>query len=305
MRTVHVDRRTVLGALGGTLVGVASGASPALSEAQRNLIESDNSIIKDQYAAEMNIRRDLLASFPYERLQTTAIEAFDLAETLKNKGRGYPIITGTDDDDIWQLAERIQSATRTPEQILAVAESIDFPGSLKGYFDELDLRMEKLIQGDDSNAKSKTYSDLRPTPPLGDWPNIDPESLKIPPSLAAALASHFQPEDPAQILLIPTDDSTAIPAYLNWGGWNRCPAPEYQVAGLRSWRSRYGAELISLRSDVLACRVARRPMTQEEALSLANEQYLYDEDLVLQNTQNFATLAAIRMSFDWWTFWWD
>lgn len=300
-----MDRRTVLRMLGGTLIGATSGAGAAPADPQEEAKMPARSNAQNYYTEEITRRKNLAASFPYERIQTTAIKAFDLMEKLKNKGRGYPILTGTDEDDLWQIVEQIQSDIRTPEQILSIADSIDFPADLNKYFKKIDEDMEELLNGGNSTEPRDKYSESAPEPPLGEWPDIDPNYLKIPPGLGTALASHFQPEDPAQILLIPTDDSTAIPAYLKWGGWNRCPAPEYQIAGLRSWRSRYNAELVSLRTDILVARVQRLPATREEALSLAHEQYLYDEDLVLQNTQNFATLAAIRMSFDWWTFWWD
>jgi hypothetical protein len=55
----------------------------------------------------------------------------------------------------------------------------------------------------------------------------------------------------AQLVVLPTDDWTTIPAYLNWGNWNGCPAPEYHIAALRPWRDRFGAELIGLSHDVM------------------------------------------------------
>src|SRR5580658_4241377 len=40
------------------------------------------------------------------------------------------------------------------------------------------------------------------------------------------------PLEKVQILILPTDDSSTIPAYLHWGHWNGCPAPEYHIAAL-------------------------------------------------------------------------
>jgi hypothetical protein len=89
------------------------------------------------------------------------------------------------------------------------------------------------------------------------------------------------------------------------GGWNACPAPEYHVAALPSWHERYGAELVAIGGDVIELRVSRRPAGRIEALTLAREMYLYDEDIVSQGTETFAMLAATLMASDWWFFRWD
>jgi hypothetical protein len=107
------------------------------------------------------------------------------------------------------------------------------------------------------------------------------------------------------IALIPTDDWTAIPAFFQFGAWNACPPPEYHVAALRSWRDRYGAELVGLSHDVLELRVAGRPASRAIALDLAREQYAYCNDIVDQGTGTLSGLAASLMASDWWHFWWD
>jgi hypothetical protein len=96
-----------------------------------------------------------------------------------------------------------------------------------------------------------------------------------------------------------------MPAYLHWGQWNGCPAPEYQIAALRSWRERFGAELVGLSRDVMNVRVQSRPPTREVALELAREQYVYCSDIVDQGVQTLSALAAVLMESDWWYFWWD
>jgi Domain of unknown function (DUF4253) len=78
---------------------------------------------------------------------------------------------------------------------------------------------------------------------------------------------------------------TAIPAYLRWGGWNDCPAPEYHVAAMRSWRDRYEAELVGMSSDTINLRVSRRPKTRDKALALAREHYVYCSDIIDQGVQ--------------------
>ena len=105
--------------------------------------------------------------------------------------------------------------------------------------------------------------------------------------------------------LVPTDDWTTIPAYLRWGGWNDCPRAEYHVAAMRTWRDRYGAELVGMSSDTINVRVATRPKSREEALALARDQYIYCADVIDQGVYTYSALAADLMANDWWYFWWD
>jgi hypothetical protein len=77
------------------------------------------------------------------------------------------------------------------------------------------------------------------------------------------------------------------------------------VAALRSWRDRFGAELVGLGFDTMNLRVARRPQTRAEALELAREQDLYSQDLVDQVAGTLSHLAADLMTHEWWFFWWD
>jgi hypothetical protein len=78
-----------------------------------------------------------------------------------------------------------------------------------------------------------------------------------------------------------------------------------QVAAMRTWRDRYGAELIGMSSDTLNLRVATRPKTRQEALALARDHYVYCTDIVDQGLQTYSALAASLMANEWWFFWWD
>jgi hypothetical protein len=134
----------------------------------------------------------------------------------------------------------------------------------------------------------------------GDWP-ASPE-----PSIGLSVVRNLgQPLSKVFIGVAPTDDWTTIPAYLRWGNWNDCPAVECHVAAMRTWRDRYGAELIGVSSDTLNVRVAAKPATREEALALARDQYIYCSDIVDQGADTYSTLATYLMANDWWYFWWD
>jgi hypothetical protein len=139
-------------------------------------------------------------------------------------------------------------------------------------------------------------------PPLGEWPATPNPSAGL--SVAHNLLTR-KPLPKVYIGLAPTDDWTAIPAFLRWGGWNDCPRAEYHIAALRTWRDRYGAELVGINSDTINLRVATKPKTREEALALAREQYIYCADSIDQGVGTLSALAADLMADDWWYFWWD
>jgi hypothetical protein len=138
-------------------------------------------------------------------------------------------------------------------------------------------------------------------PALGDWP-AQAESF---PTLGVAVDFDGKPIDKAHIILVPTDDWTTVPAHLRWGGANACPPAEFHVAALRSWRDRFGAELVGLGPDRMCVRLQRLPKTREAALDLAREHFGYCEDLVYQGFGALRPLAAALMQSDWWDFWWD
>jgi hypothetical protein len=70
-----------------------------------------------------------------------------------------------------------------------------------------------------------------------------------------------------------------------------CPEPELQVALLREWREVYNARPVCMTGDVLECYVPRPPDTEETAMKLAAEQWIYCDDIVGQGTQSVRNLA--------------
>lgn len=141
-------------------------------------------------------------------------------------------------------------------------------------------------------------SDLEPGP----WP-----AHPVPPS---PLTAHTEigsgrPKPIVYLVKVPTPHAWEVPAYLKAGGWNDCPDPEGQVAVLKYWHEKHGAEVYSLTGDVLECLVSRPPATQPEALALAREQFLFCSDIVHQGTQSIELLAATLLKSEVWFFWWD
>ena len=107
------------------------------------------------------------------------------------------------------------------------------------------------------------------------------------------------------IALIPTQICWHVPAYLKFGNWNDCPAPEEHVCLMKRWHERYGAEVVGITEDTVEMRVANPPLNRNDALALAKEQYFYCYDIVEQGTQTLSILAATLLQGSVWFFWWD
>lgn len=315
-----MNRRSVLAsaaAVGGIV------ASPFRAVAVQTGKSSD--ALQDAYSAAI---AKAIAAIPYRRVETTGREALNTWERLKLSGEGWPIIVGGD-DDLAQIAEQwtIETGVR-PEDILARADGLRHPDSLRALVAAqrekgVAATREMLAKGDDDllpqivdmdqdgNTRSLTPAEVRKTmlegleasePEVGEWPA---EADATGGGLTVAYDPDGKPLDKVHILILPTKEAAAVPAYLRWGGWNACPAPEYHVAALRDWHRRYGAVPVAMTGDVINVHVTRRPQSRDDALSLAREQFLYCEDIVLQGTDTLAPLAAGLMQSDWWFFWWD
>ncbi|MBR0646634.1 DUF4253 domain-containing protein [Plastoroseomonas hellenica] len=267
-----------------------------------------------------------IASIPFRRIETDGQAALAAWERLQAEDKGWPVVVGGD-RDLVRLAEWLEIGdARSAEAILAAAEALRFPDALHALRAEERQHFEAMTGGGNGPGLPPRVNRLslpdgqwqalspeeirglwedsaRPkgAPAIGEWPDV-PEAG---PGLTVARDHQDHPLPKVHILVLPTRDGTAAPAFLKWGGWNANPPPELHVAALRSWRDRHGAELVGISNDVLNLRVTRRPETREAALALAREQSVYCEDIVLQGVGTLAPLAAILMASDWWYFWWD
>jgi hypothetical protein len=274
-------------------------------------------------------RERAIAAFPFEQIECPGDQALSTWQGLVTSGRGAPVVVGDYDafvriaemvpelpgfvrentpeilqkavclrhpvDLINQRANEMEKARELIQQRRETKPGAPLPDFLKTIFPDMPITQpnrEDLIA-----AMSADY-----VPEVGEWPTEAPVSPGL------SVAADFRSGEPlalTYIILVPTDDWTTIPAHLRWGNWNGCPAPEYHVAALRSWRDRFGAELVGLSSDVMNIRVRHRPKSRGEALELAREQYSYCSDIVDQGVGTLNALAAGLMENDWWYFWWD
>jgi hypothetical protein len=111
--------------------------------------------------------------------------------------------------------------------------------------------------------------------------------------------------NPSVILLVRVEHPYEVPAYLEFGGWNDCPAPGLQVAVLREWHKEYNARPACITGDVLECVLVNRPQTEAESMKLAADQWIFCEDIVAQGTQTVRKLAMEIWRSPTWFFWWD
>ncbi|MBV9993451.1 MAG: DUF4253 domain-containing protein [Alphaproteobacteria bacterium] len=318
-------RQFLGGGLAGVLLRAWSARATTVYSAKGLKIDPPGGNAGEIERKERALRARALAAFPYPRVEAEGRDAFATWHLLKTQDRGVPVVVGGD-DDLARIAEALLPSRkpRRPEAILAAADKLNFPddlaalrrreaqeahaAALKAWRDHPDDPGFTITELDETGeqrtlSKADTWQRLLAPPPepaLGEWP-----AAAAAPQQGLSVVRDVPTGkllDKVHIVLLPAGDWTEAPALLNWGGWNGCPPPEYHVAALRSWRQRYGAELVGMGGDALNLTVARRPLSRDEALALAREHYLYCSDAV---DQTLRPLALHLMSDDWWSFWWD
>lgn len=213
-----------------------------------------------------------------DHVVTTKGEALKAWEAIKASGKGRPLIVG-DTKALENLIDLASISEETSASISAAAAKLKAPQALFRW------------------AKEEGIEDAE----VGEWPDKSP----VLGDGAIETALIEDPRAPVHILIFPVADDAEIFARLRWGGWNACPPPAVHMAVLRSWRERFGAELVGLGGDTLTYRVRSRPKTRKEALAVAREAYAYCLDSVDQGYGDLSNLAAAMMADEWWAFWWD
>ncbi len=107
------------------------------------------------------------------------------------------------------------------------------------------------------------------------------------------------------LVFLPVSHSWEVPAYLVLGGWNDCPDPEVQVCMFKYWHDKYGAEVMTDGGDFVEFYVPRPPEDRESAMKLADQQFLFCYDIVVQGTGTIEALASELLKSPTWFFWWD
>jgi hypothetical protein len=215
------------------------------------------------------------------------VSLWDKLMGLRAQTGHYPVILG----DAEHLMRHFQSfADAQPlDEALAAASAVDARAWL-------DQRWGSYFTYDEEF----TEDSLR-----GEWKQ--PNRAQPPDALEriGALLFSYMPKDTWYLGLVGTVNSWEVPAYLSFGDWNECPPAEVHVALHRAWGAQYGAEIAAVEGDIIVCRVAQPPATQEAALALARDQMMYAEDIVLQGVDTLDALAGDLYQDPAWFFWWD
>lgn len=247
----------------------------------------------------------MMAALPYDRVSVPGAEAWSEWQRLRTAGRGWPVVIGGDealervaehfsinDPQVFKYLEKHPSrpAPPTPEQILARADSLNWPDDMAKWASE-QVGLSAVV-------KLLAQAPL----PFSAPPSITPDDQGV----VQAFDLHSgQPLPQVHILLLPTDKGWEVPAYLRVGNWNACPPAEYHVAALRNWHERYGAELIGIGPDTMTLRAARLPETKKDARALTAEMLDLCSDIVDLSPGSLSQHAEALMKDKWWFFWWD
>lgn len=285
-----ITRRELLGGLAAASLPIVTGSGHAQQ------MQPDLSHLSPERRAQYEaMHARMMAAFTYERITVPGTQALEEWERLRTAGRGWPVIVGND-DDLERVVERCTMADphvletpvaglvlRSPKDILAAAENLNFPADLQKW------------------PGAYRSGDLRA--PIGKWPSAVDPGAPGPTIVRDAVSGEFH--DKVHIVIVPAEFSWEVPAYLRWGDWNACPPPEYHVAALRKWHREFGVDVVGVNGDAIDLRASRLPTTRSAAMALAREHYGYCPDIVDQGVGSLSSLAAILMASEWWYLWWD
>lgn len=131
------------------------------------------------------------------------------------------------------------------------------------------------------------------------WPE-DVEREEHDEALVASMWTRTKRPRELLIALAPTPRPWEVFAWLQFGGFNRCPGPAAQIGWLRRWHERYGAEPRAMGPDWLEVLVERPPMDRDSAWQLARAQQRYCPEGGELDEAAASLLGSTR-----WYFWWD
>lgn len=106
------------------------------------------------------------------------------------------------------------------------------------------------------------------------------------------------------LLDLPEKEAWTVPLIVPMGGYNECPQPAEQAVLFRDWQTRYGAVPAAVTGDSWLLRASRLPESDEEALELAREHFMFCS-YVLEGFVSIGAYAAYLKRSCNWSFWWD
>lgn len=253
-----------------------------------------------------------------------AIARWEMLRKLAPETGYWPVILGAEDPLHWNEMELDRyPQLPSPQALLAASRQVDAAGWFVEAAKKVDLERQialELAMADVPDGevvdidvlearvaellsqRAFTLDDL-----LGIWPSdVQPRrKFDIPIGFVWAFSDRT-PRSTVYCRFVPTTESWLVPIYLRWGGVNDCPTPSEQSSLLRRWAFQYGAEVVGIwPHDAIEFYVHRPPDNRKDALNLAYEHFVYCPDIINQGTGSIATLAALLLAGQAWTFWWD
>ncbi|HZL35154.1 MAG TPA: DUF4253 domain-containing protein [Tepidisphaeraceae bacterium] len=207
-----------------------------------------------------------------------------LKQVLKNNGinpRGLDLLLGSGREAIHGLVADGASAIELSRRLRLAAGEIGYWPLIMGSDDDLDRHGGSLLSSLECERGSsrdlislaaridvprwlaERAPDRGDLPAAGHWPAGEHANhhFTLPTDIVTG-----KPLQRVHIGLVPTVIEWQVPAFLHFGGWNDCPAPEYHVAMLKYWRHEYGAEVVGMSADTLELAVSRPPRDRAAAL---------------------------------------
>jgi hypothetical protein len=219
--------------------------------------------------------------FPFDVYCVPGSQALDKLAELQAANKGYPVILGN-----------ANSFSRVEET---------FEMNEEQSVEELISAAQEIIPQDWFLARQESDPDYYEIKE-GEWPEEACPGNRL---SAHCNVSTGEPYSEVYIAVVPAPESWMIPCYMRIGGWNECPSAEEHAAIFKYWGEKYKATVACIADDIIEFQVAQPPTTQEEALHLAKEQYIYCADIVDQGTGTIEALAATLLNGKVWYFWWD
>lgn len=248
-------------------------------------------------------------TFPYPVHHVPGAQALEKRAQLQQENGGFAVILGSE-ETLEFLEENAEFHEESTDDLIRQALEID---ALQWFADqqaEMDADAEEWAD-DAANDEFDDESESDPdseneaeneSEPL-EWPDSPDKAQGEIISHQDILTGDFL--DTVILASIPAQENWQIPCYLKLGGWNACPPPAEMAAICKFWQERHGTQIVCATADVLEMQVARPPQTKEEALELAQQQYLFCNDIVDQGVGDVESLAKTLLYSPVWYFWWD
>lgn len=115
---------------------------------------------------------------------------------------------------------------------------------------------------------------------------------------------HMEDTDDLLVLSLPLQAGYEAPLWVPMGGFNECPLPVYQSVMMKHFQEKYEVTILAVTDDTWIVQAGRRPATEEEALRLAKEHFIFCQ-YILEGYPTLGHYADYLMKHDTWYFWWD